>query len=67
MTLIDDVFREIPVPKNMVRKMSKSCVFEDLYTDNMANGLKHRCNLNGSTFTIFIKHFEGRYVGKSLF
>ena len=33
----------------------------------MANGWKHCCDLNGSTFTIFIKHFEGNYVGKSLF
>ena len=48
-------------------KCLKSRVLGDLYTDNMAIGLKHCCNLNGSTFTIFIKHFEGRYVGKSLF
>ena len=48
-------------------KCLKSRVLGDLYTENMGNGLKHCWNLNGSTFTIFIKHFEGRYVGKSLF
>ena len=48
-------------------KCLKCRVLEDLYTDNMENGFKHCCNLNGSTFTIFSKHFEGRCVGKSLF
>ena len=48
-------------------KCLKSRVSEDPERDNLANGLKHCCNMNGSTFAIFIKHFEGRYVAKTLF
>ena len=48
-------------------KCLKSRVLEDPQTDNVENGLKHCCNLNGSTFSIFVKHFEGRYVGKTPF
>ena len=48
-------------------KYLKSRFSEDSYKNNMGNGLKHCCNLNGSTFSVFIKHFEGMYVGKSLF
>ena len=53
--------------KIWLHKCLKSHVSEDPWTDNMANGWKHWCNLNGSTFAIFIKHFAGRCVGKSLF
>ena len=67
MTLRADVFAEIPAQKIWSDKCLKRRNLEDLYTDNMANVLKHCCNLNARTFTIFIKHFEGRYVGKSLF
>ena len=48
-------------------KCLKSRVSEDSYTSNMANGYKLCCNLNGSTFEIFIKHFQGSCIGKSLF
>ena len=48
-------------------KCLKCHVLEDSYTDNVQNVLKHCCNLNGWTFAIFIKHFQGRYVGKGLF
>ena len=39
-------------------KCLKSRVLEHPQTDNVENGLKHSCNLNGCTFPIFIKHFE---------
>ena len=32
-----------------------------------ANGSKHCWNLNSNSFTIFINHCEGSYIGKSLF
>ena len=47
--------------------MSEKPCLEDPWTDNMANGLKHCCNLNDSMFTIFINHCGGNYVGKTLF
>ena len=43
---------KLRTPKNMVRWMSK-------------NGAKLCWNLNGSTFTIFIDHCEGRWLAKS--
>ena len=36
-------------------------------THNMANGSKHCCNLNNSTFTVFINHCGGNSTVKSLF
>ena len=58
--------------KSLLRKIwldkcLKSCVLEDPYKDKVENGLKHCCNMNGCTFAIFMKHFEGRYVAKTLF
>ena len=53
--------------KIWLEKCLISRVSEDLETDNIENWLKHFGNLNRRTFTIFAKHFEGRYVGKSLF
>ena len=60
-------FLKYRLRKIWLDKCLKSRVLEDPYKDNMANGWIHCCNLNGSTFSIFIKHFEGRSVGKSLF
>ena len=59
-------------PKHQLRKiLLDKCltrhVSEHPLTDNMANGPKHCCNLNDSTFTTFIIHCEGHYVRKSLF
>ena len=45
----------------------KSRVSEDPQTDNKANGSKHCCNLNSSTFTLFINHCEFNCIGNSLF
>ena len=46
--------------------MSKKPPSEDPSTSNMVNGLKHRGNLNNSTFIISIDHFEGNRVEKSI-
>ena len=59
--------RKSRLQKISLDKCLKCRVSEDPWTDKMENGLKHFWNLNRSTLTIFIKHFEGRYVGKSLF
>ena len=44
----------------------KSQFTEDPSTSNMINTPKSCWNLNGSTFTIFIDHCEGNWVGQSL-
>ena len=51
--------------KRWLDKCLKSPVFEDLSRSNMLNGPKHYCILDGTTFTIFIDHCEGNWVGKS--
>ena len=48
-------------------KWLKSRISEDPYTENAANVSKHFWNLNDSTFTIFINHWEGSCIRKSLF
>ena len=53
--------------KSRLQKIWFDKSLKSLQTDNMANGLKHCCNLNSRNFTIFIEHFEGKYVGKSFF
>ena len=53
--------------KTSLDKCLKSSVSEDPRTDDITNGLKDCCNLNESTFTIFINDGEGNCVGKSLF
>ena len=60
-------FPKYRLRKTWLDKCLKSRVSQDPKKDNMANVWKHCCDLNGSTFTIFIKDFEGNYVGKSLF
>ena len=67
MTLIADVFQEIPAPKKWLDKCLKSCVLEDPETDNMENRSTHYSSLNDSTFTKFINHCERSSIGKSLF
>ena len=41
-------------------------ISEDVSRGNMVNGLKHCFNLKDSTFTIFIDHCEGNWVGKRI-
>ena len=60
-------FRKCRLRKTGLDKCLKSRVSEDPETENMLNGLNHCCNLNGITFTIIIKHFEGGCVAKSHF
>ena len=48
-------------------KCLKSHVSEDPETDNMENVSKLCCNLNGRNFKIFVNHFEGSCIGRSLF
>ena len=67
MTLIAYVFPEIRFRKTCLDKCLKSRVSEDPQTENTADVSKHCCNLNDSTFTIFINHWEGSCIGKSLF
>ena len=60
-------FRKYPLPKIWLDKCLKRPVSEDSETNNMANGSKCFCNLNGSTLTIVINNCEGSCIGKSLF
>ena len=60
-------FRKYRLRKIWLDKCLKSRVSEDPWTDNTANGSTHCCNLNGSTFTLFINHCEDNCLGKILF
>ena len=60
-------FRKYRLRKTWLDKHLKSRVPEDSYTNNIANGSKICCNLNGSTFKIFINHWEVSCIGESLF
>ena len=55
----------------LLRKWLDNCLkspfSESPSTSDMVNGANHCCNLNNSTFTIFIDHCEGNGVGKNLF
>ena len=50
-------FPKYRLPKIWLEKCLKSRVWEDSLINDMANGWKLTCNLNGSTFEIFINHF----------
>ena len=60
-------FRNYILRKTWPSKCLKSPVSENPSRSNMVHGPKHCCNLDHSTFTIFIDHCEGNWVGKSLF
>ena len=51
----------------LLSKCVKSPVSGDPSRGNMAIGFKDYCNLNDSTFTIFINDCKGNCVGKNLF
>ena len=59
--------RSYRLQETWLDKCLKSPVSEDPSKCNIANGLKHRCNLNERTFATFINHCEGIFVGESLF
>ena len=67
MTLIADIFPKLCTPENVVRYMSKESVSKDPLMGNMVNLLKHCCDLDNSTVTIFTDHLEGICVRKSPF
>ena len=60
-------FQEYRLRKTWLGKFLKGRVSEDPSTDNMANGLKQCCSLNGSTISIFINHCRCICVKKRLF
>ena len=49
-------FPNYQLRKTWLDQCLKSPISEDPSTDNMVIGPKHCCNLNDSTFTIFIDH-----------
>ena len=59
--------RKYRLRKTWLDQRPRSRVSQNPSTDNTENGSKQCFNLNDSTFTIFINHCEGNYVGKSLF
>ena len=67
MTLTADVFPEKLVRKIWLDKCLKSRVSEDPWTDNRTNGSTRCCDLNVSTFTLFINHSEGNCIRGILF
>ena len=52
-------FLNYELPNTWLDNCLQRPVSDDLSTGNMVNRSKHCCNLNGSTFTIFIHHSEG--------
>ena len=64
MIIIGYLFPNLPTTKDMVRKMSKAPIWEDLSTSDMVNGPKHWFNINESTFIILTDHCAGNGVAK---
>ena len=60
-------FRKYRLRKTWLDKCLKSRGWENTSTENLANGVKHCCNLNDTTFTIFSTRSEGSCIRKSLF
>ena len=46
--------------KTWLNESLKSPLSQDLSRSNMLRGIKHFGNLNGTTFTIFVDHCEGK-------
>ena len=65
MTLIAYVFPKFRARRTWLDKCLKSSASDDPSTGHMVNGPKHSFNLDGSSFTIFVDHCEGNWVGKS--
>ena len=59
-------FENSGLKKTWLHKRRKSPIPKYSWTGNVANGSKHCFNRNDSTFTIFIDHCEGNWVGKGL-
>ena len=59
-------FRNYRFRKRRVGKCLKYRASEYRSTNNMGNGHKHCCNLDGGTITIFTDHSEHNSVGKGV-
>ena len=59
MTLRADLFPKLRTPQNVARYMSKKSRSKGPFDGNMVNGLKHCCDLDNSTVTIFTDDLEG--------
>ena len=59
-------FPNYELPKTMLDQCRKSPVSEDPLKSNMVNGPKHCSNFKDNSFTIFIDHWEGNCLTKSL-
>ena len=57
-------FRIYRPRKTCLDKCLKTPVWEDPLTGGLVNGPKQWFNLNASTFTILIDHYEGNWAGK---
>ena len=66
MTITAFVFSKLRTLKTWLDKCLKSPVSEDPSTSNMVNVRKHYWNLHHSTFIIFLRHWPGNFVRKSL-
>ena len=60
-------FQNYRLRKTWLDQCLKSSVSQYPSTDNTVNGPQHYCNLNDRTFTIFINHPKGSFIGKSPF
>ena len=67
MTFIVDFFPKLRTPENMARYMSKKSCFKGPFDKQLGKRFKHCSDQEYSTVTIFTDHFEGNWVGKSLF
>ena len=59
-------FQNYRLQKRWLDKFLNSPVSEDPWTCNMVITPKHCFSINNITFSIFIDHGEGNWVGKSL-
>ena len=66
MTITAFVFSKLRTLKTWLDKCLKSPVSEDPSTSNMVNVPKHYWSLHHSTFIIFLRHWPGNFVRKSL-
>ena len=66
MTFIDFVFTKLETAKTKSDKCLESPVSEDAWTSNMVNVPKYCWNLHHSIFIVFIGHWQGNFVRKSL-
>ena len=60
-------FQNYGLRKKWLDEYLKSPLTEDPKASNMVKRPKNICNLDGSTFTIFIDRCKRNWVGKSFF